>query len=218
MNSLHSIIYYSSNREKPEFEHKVIMNLVKNCGKIPIISVTQKPMPLGKNICVGDVGVSNFNMFRQMQIACKAATTKFVIHAEADCLYPPDYFTFTPPDDRCYRNNNLYVMGQGRDFFWEKKEGASHAQIVNRKTLLYRIEELFKGLPEWNTEEKNFPKERTKKDDIWDDIQYWTSDNPVVQIKTGNAMRHYTHSERIDIYELPYWGDGKILRGKMICD
>ncbi len=211
-----TIIYYSSNREREEFETRVIMNLVKNCGNIPIISVTQKPMPLGKNICVGDVGVSNFNMFRQMQIACQAAKTEFVVHAEADCLYPPDYFFFTSPDDRCYRNSNLYVMGRGRDFYWEKKEGASHAQIINRLTLLSRIEELFQGLPQWSSKEKNFPKERTGKDDIWDDIQYWRTDNPVVQIKTGDAMRHYTHSERIDTPSIPYWGDGKALRSR-IC-
>ena len=49
-----TIIYCSSNKELPEFEAKIVANLLKNCGDLPIISVTQKPMDLGRNICVGD--------------------------------------------------------------------------------------------------------------------------------------------------------------------
>jgi hypothetical protein len=112
-----AIIYYTSNREKPEFEQRIIDDLLLKCGDIPIISVSQKPIHLGKNICVGDVGASNFNMFRQIQIAREATDAEFVISAEADCLYPPDYFTFTPPDERCYRDNNLYVMRYRKDLF-----------------------------------------------------------------------------------------------------
>src|SRR5687768_2212371 len=112
-----TIIYYTSNREDSKFESKVQETLLKNCGGLPIISVSQKPIDLGTNICVGDMGVSGFNMFRQVQIACGAATTAFVISAEADCLYPPDYFEFSPPRlDACFRNSNLYVMPDKRDF------------------------------------------------------------------------------------------------------
>ena len=209
-----AIIYYTSNRESPGFEQRKVDDLLLKCGDIPIISVSQKPINLGKNICVGDVGASNFNMFRQIQIACQATEAEFVISAEADCLYPPDYFTFTPPDERCYRNSNLYVMGYRKDYFYKKEEGATHAQIINRKVYLKMLEEVFKDLPQWNREEKNFPKERTRKADIFDEIAYWETENPVVQIKTKNSMRFHTHSDRTPIYNLPYWGDSKDFRKK----
>ncbi|MCK9371410.1 hypothetical protein M0R04_15960, partial [Candidatus Dojkabacteria bacterium] len=96
MNNNATILYYSSQREKPEFEFKIIDNLLKVCGDLPIISITHFPMDLGHNICVGDVGCSGFNMFRQVLLGCEAANTTFIISAEADCLYPPDYFTFRP--------------------------------------------------------------------------------------------------------------------------
>lgn len=217
-----TIIYYTSNREDSGFESRVQENLLKVCGDLPIISVSQKPIDLGKNICVGDVGTSGFNMFRQVQIACEEATTDFVISAEADCLYPPDYFQFIPPRlDACYRSNNLYVMPDLRDFFFHKKEGATHAQIVGRKFYLDTLNKLFKDAPQWNAEEKNFPKERWRKEDVFDEIQYWTSKNPIFQIKTHKGMRYYTHSERIPIHTLPYWGSGKkarafFLKGKEI--
>lgn len=212
-----TIIYYTSNREDPGFEKKVQENLIENCGGLPIISVSQKPIDLGLNICVGDVGVSGFNMFRQVQIACEAAKTPFVISAEADCLYPPDYFEFVPPrPDACYRNSNLYVMPDRRDYFFYKKEGATHSQIVGREFYLQVLEKLFKGAPKWSIEEKNFPKERARKDDVFDEILYWQTENPVFQIKTHKGMRYYTHSDRTPILKLPYWGEGRAVRKKYL--
>lgn len=208
-----TLIYYTSNQEDPNFEKRVQENLLKVSGNLPIISVSQKPINLGKNICVGDVGVSGFNMFRQVQIACEQASTKFVISAEADCLYPPDYFKFIPPrDDVPYRDSNLYVMPDKRSFFFRKEEGATHAQIVGRNFYLSTLKKLFEGAPKWSTKEKNFPKERTKKSDIFQDIKYWKSKNPVFQIKTHRGMRYYTHSDRTPIPKLPYWGVGTKVR------
>ena len=208
-----TIIYYTSNRENPEFERRVQENLLKVCRGLPIISVSQKPINLGKNICIGDVGTSGFNMFRQVQIACEEAKTSFVISAEADCLYPPDYFQFIPPKlDLPYRNSNLYVMPDRRDFFFYKKEGATHAQIVGREFYLKVLKKLFKGAPKWSSQEKNFPKERCGKADIFDEILYWQTKNPVFQVKTHKGMRYYTHSDRTPIPSLPYWGSGKAVR------
>lgn len=207
-----SIIYCSSNREFPEFEQRIRNNILNVCGGLPIVSVTQRPIDFGTNICVGDdIGVSGFNFFRQSLIACEAAKTKFVISAEADCLYPPDYFTWIPPrDDVCYRNSNLYVMPQHRAFFWRKEEGATHSQIVGRTFYINRLKYLFTNAPQWSVEERNFPKERHKKEDVFEpnQIEYYETINPVVQIKTSQSMRHYTHSDRQDRHELPYWGSG----------
>lgn len=208
-----TIIYCSSNKERPEFEKRIIKTLLENSGGLPIISVTQKPMKLGKNICVGDdVGVSGFNFFRQTLIACEAARTEFVISAEADCLYPPDYFKFIPErDDVCYRNSNLYVMGNKRDYYFKKEGGATHAQVVGRQFYIDTLKKLFKGAPQWSATEKNFPKERYRKEDVFDDIIHYQTENPVVQIKTGDSMRHYTFSDRTPVYTIPFWGAGKII-------
>ncbi len=102
-------------------------------------------------------------------------------------------------------------MGQHRSYFYKKEEGATHAQIIGREYYIDMLVELFKGAPEWCIEERNFPKERTGQDDIFDKIEYYET-SPVVQIKTSQSMRHYTHSDRTPIYEIPYWGDGKKFR------
>ena len=210
-----TIIYYTSNREKPDFEERVRENILKVKGDLPIISVSHKPIDFGKNICVGDVGTSGFNMFRQVQIALREADTDFVISAESDCLYPPDYFQFIPPRlDMCYRTDNLYVMPDARDYFFYKKEGATHAQVIDRQFYLDTLNRLFQDAPEWSVEEKNFPKERLRQEDVFlpHEIAHWTTENPIFQIKTHRGMRYYTRSDRTPILELPYWGNGKSAR------
>jgi len=214
-----TIIYYSSNKEYPQFEQRIRDNVLKVCGDLPIVSVTQKPIDFGKNIVVGDVGASGFNMFRQVLIACKEAKTKFVISAEADCLYPPDYFTFVPErEDICYRSDNVYVMGQHRKYFFKKPGGATHAQIVGRQYYIDTLEKWLEGEPEWDATQKNFPKEKTgtKCEDVFwkTEIEYYQTENPVVQIKTSQSMRNYTSAIRDPIYTLPYWGCGGDFRKK----
>lgn len=214
-----TVIYYSSNKEKPEFEQKIRDNILQVCEDLPIISITQKPIDFGHNICVGDVGVSGFNMFRQVQIGLREAKTRFVVSAEADCLYPPDYFTFIPErDDLAYRDKNLYVMPQHRTYFWKKEEGATHAQVVSREFYLKTLEKLFGEGPEWSVKEMSFPRERSrhKQDDVFwrDKIAFYETANPVVQIKTSQSMRNYTNSDRISRKEIPYWGKAREFRKK----
>jgi hypothetical protein len=214
LKDLITIVFCSSNREHPIFEQRIRDSIIKNCGDIPIISVTQKPVDFGENICVGtSVGVSGFNYFAQTLIGCKKVKTPFVLSCDADCLYPPDHFQWVPPkDDVCYRNSNTFVMGDHRNYWYHKPEGATHSQIVGRDYYIETLEKLFDGAPKWSKEEKNFPKERHKKADVFDKIEYFETENPVFQIKTHRAMRHYTRSERVPIHTLPYWGDGKKIR------
>ena len=214
-----TIIYYTSNRENPEFERKIQENLLSICGNLPIISISHKPINLGKNICVGDVGASGFNMFRQVLIACEAATTKFVISAEADCLYPPDYFNFIPPrEDVCYRNNNTYIVAHNKDYYYKKNEGSTFSQIIGREFYIKRLKELFKDAPEWSVQEKSFPKERLGKADIFErkQIEHYTTENPCLSFKSGQGMRNYSHSDRTPIHDLPYWGTARELRKKYL--
>jgi len=218
-----SIFFCSSNREKPEFENKIKENILKNCGDIPIISVTQKPIDFGRNICVGDdIGVSGFNFFRQTQIALEEAKTRFVISVEADCLYPPEYFEFIPSrDDKCYRLENLFVLRIKRDCFHKKLTGATHAQIVNREFYLNRLNELFKGEEKWDPDQKNFPKEKFNKhrEDIFtkDEIEYFTLPSPVLQVKSRDSMRFYTACHEDKTYNsLPHWGTVKQMREKYL--
>lgn len=206
-----TVIYISSNREDPEFEKKIQQDLLTKVGGLPIISVTHKPTNLGKNIVVGDVGLSGFNICKQILIGCENATTDFVISAESDCLYPEDYFTYRPDrTDIPYRNTNIYVQKHKQDFCC-KKDSSLFSQIVGREFYIKRLKELFKDMPMWSTEYKNFPKEIHKK--LFNKYEYFETKNPCISFKTGNGLRRHSNTNEIPVYELPYWGSIKDLRG-----
>lgn len=208
-----SIIYISSNKETPEFEKKTRETLLKNCGGLPIVAVTQKPVDLGpnaKNIVIGDVGASGFNFCRQLQIATEEAKSKFVISAESDCIYDESYFQFRPPrEDIAYRNRNIYVLKYKQPFF--KKQSSTFSQVVGRDWFLNRLNYIFSytELPRWNMDMFSFPKEIGLK--FLDSYEYFETKYPSVSFKTGHGMRLHTITKDTPVYELPYWGEAQAL-------
>ena len=212
-----TILWISSNKEKPEFEQKIIKNLLENCGDLPIVAVTQKPVDLGpncKNIVVGQVGASGFNFCRQLHIGIQEVKTKYVISAESDCIYPPSYFEYRPPrEDIVYRNSNIYVLKYKQPLF--KKRSSSYAQISATKVFRDRLNFIFdRDLPQWNMEMFNFPKEIGLK--FLEGYEYFETDYPCISFKTGKGMRLHTVTKDTPIYELPYWGTLEEIKSKYL--
>lgn len=208
----YTVIYYTSNREEKRFEKKIKENLLKTCGDIPIISVSHRPIDLGVNICIGERQACNHNLFRQIQIGAKLATTPYVIHAESDCLYPPDYFNFELNDvNQSYKLMNNYILNEwGVDEYsgFYKKEFGTFSQITGREHLIKEIDDVLKDRPFWDERRKERPLElfrRLRWKLIW-------NDNPVISLKTGNGMNKHTKIVEPPIDEIPYWGTAHKLR------
>lgn len=211
-----AIIYVSSNREHPEFEQKIIDDMMPKKGDLPVFSVTQLLSIPGANKCVGDVGTSGFNFCRQLQMVVEMAKVDYVISCEADCLYSPDYFKFVPPMlNEVYRNINNYVLPYKSDVFYEK-DSQTAFQVAGRNTLLARLNKLLKGQPKWNTEMKNFPKEIGEP--FLESWETFKTKYGCFGIKTGDGMRKQTHHRREQIKKLPYWGSAKEIRKKYLCE
>lgn len=205
-----AVVYISSNREEYGFENKIILDMLSKKGDLPIFSVTQKPMDLGTNRCVGDVGTSGFNFCRQLQMVTELAKVDYVVSCEADCLYPPDYYTFVPPRlDTVYRNANNYVIGYKRDYF-SAKSSQTAFQIAGRDFLLDRLNLLLEGQPMWDTKMKNFPKEIGKP--FLEGWETFKTKYACLTIKTGQGMRRHTAAGSTKVYKLPYWGSAEGLR------
>ena len=150
-----TVIYYTSNREKTSFEDKICHALLKSKGDLPLISVSQQPMSLGTNICVGDVGAKQHHAYRQLLIGAEAATTKFVCTAESDFLYAPEYFQFHPSDiETFYLGRPCWVVHaqRGKQRTAHRKPDYTDAPlVVGRTTLIERLREMFTGLEYWSS-------------------------------------------------------------------
>ena len=209
-----AIIFISSNREKPEFENKIIQDMLNKKGDLPVYSVTQKPMDLGTNKYVGDVGTSGFNFCRQLQMVVEMVKVDYVISIEADCLYSPDYFTFVPPKlNTVYRNTNNYVIPYKQDFFYTK-DSQTAFQVAGRDFLLNRLNYLLKGQSLWDIKMKNFPKEIGKS--FLEEWETFKTKYACFGIKTGEGMRRQTNHGKEQITSLEYWGSAKSIRTKFI--
>lgn len=206
-----TIVYYTSNREDEKFESRIRKQLIESAGGLPIISVSQKPLTdCGKNICVGEQSCCNITLLKQILIGLKAAKTKYVLAAESDAVYPPEYFTFTPPtDDDVYVYSNVYIYytrnnrRRGLNSQFWKKRFTEGALMCNRKTWIKLIEKALEGIDGWDNDLAHKPKFFFTKDKY-----SWTSPSPVVSIKTGKGLRKNTavSLKHKPLDKLPYWG------------
>lgn len=162
MNDL-TIIYYTSNyldTKKPFFLKNTKEQLRKATEGLPIISVSQKPIDLGTNICLKDIGRSHLNIYKQILIGCKEAKTKYVAMAEDDILYsfehfrPHEYIKKMEDDVFYYDMNKVSIFTWIRPaiFTFRFKREVVNQLICNREFLIEALEERFKKV-EWLKEQ-----------------------------------------------------------------
>jgi glycosyltransferase involved in cell wall biosynthesis len=188
-----TIVYYTGNTEEESFEQKVRDNILRVKGNMPIISVSQKPIDFGKNICVGEIGKNYENAFKQVLIGLQEATTPYVVMCESDVLYPAKgYFDFVPTDPTViYTYDNVWLMWDriNRTRFY--KHGTTCGSIILSRELY--ISMLKDGNPNFFTP-----------DIKW---EHFTGE-PMINIKTRNGVSWGTTIEKgvRPVNSFPYWG------------
>lgn len=198
-------LYYTSNVEDGGFEEKIRANILKQKGNLPLISISQKPINFGRNICVGQHFSCYGNEFKQIQIGLQEVETEYVITTEADVLYPPDYFQFRPESGDYWRYGNVWVCYTNREqaYFKLYSDGA---QIMRTEFWRDRLEKAIGTKDDWFVEGdilEKLPSLPT------DPVYTWTSTNPVITFKTPHGVaKHTSLRKQVEpASSLPYWGD-----------
>ena len=195
--------------------------LLKSIGDTPLISVSQKPIDFGENICVGNIGRSQINIYKQVLIGAREARTKYIALCEDDCLYSPSHFTsFRPADDEFAYNFNrwgLYTWSNPPVFSNKKRIVLSQC-IASRDLIIETSKERFDHFPD----ESKIPLyhfaefgkyERHMGLTIRKAIRF-ESPEPTIMFSHPEAIgygvlgrRKGLGSERCD--DLPYWGTAR---------
>lgn len=197
-----TVIYYTANREDARFELVIRQRILHAAGDLPIISVSQKPIDFGTNLCVGEVGISNQNAHRQFQMGCAAATTEYVHAAESDTLYPPEYFQFVPDDPLCAYRTPIYLFRLGGIRFYRKKSSEA-ATVVGREYAIRAINKSLRNRGTWRDSlEHGREVPYTFRHGNW---RPFALSQPIISIKTPNQM-HSWHGYDEAVEELPFWG------------
>ena len=107
-----TILYITDNSLDYALFEKCRELLLKSADGLPIVSVSQKPIALGTNICVGDIGRSAISLSTQLLVGLESIDTKWVSMAEHDCVYSDEHFKYIPPSDKFiwYNTNNWFAQ------------------------------------------------------------------------------------------------------------
>lgn len=155
-----TVVYYTSNwldDKKPGFLDATRTQLVRAIGDRPLIVVSQKPVhsftPNFRNICVGEIGRSHLNLYKQILIGCIEAKTRYVALAEDDVLYSPEYFEHIPSP-----NTFAYNMCKWSIYSWVepamyafKHRAVINSLIAERNLFVESLEERFARYPDPTT-------------------------------------------------------------------
>ena len=210
-----TVVYYTANHENINFEDKIKRNLLKNINGLPLISVSQLPIDFGKNICVGEVGRSSYNQWRQLQIGVSTVKTKFVALAESDFLYTQEHFSFKPEaEDIFYAPLKVYQLCTMKfrlnKFIPMHRRYREGASIVGKDYLLETLDSIL-GPEMWKTGIE-IPSKMLPHLFLDKNISLFRNRIPLVTFRTDAGMHRHIHDDHpTGVDALPFWGDAKSL-------
>ena len=169
------IVYYTDNQLETSLAEAVRKNLATAAGPIPIISVSQKPLNFGRNICVGEKPKTAQSMYEQILIGLEAAPDNSVVYlCEHDVFYHPSHFAKVPKDNGAfYFNRNRYYWWVGDDSFYRASGSKALSQAVVTKE--YALAHVKQRLDNWVP----FFKVRRYS---------WNSSRPNIDVRHGNNL------------------------------
>jgi len=214
-----TVIYYTANRLKENFAENVRKQLKTTIGKLPLISLSKKPMDFGLNICEGNTESSVINIYKALLMGAKAAKTKYVALAEDDTLYPPHhFFEYLPPEDTFAFNFSRWNF-----FTWSRPPCFSLRSrrilatlIAPRQLLIQDLEERFASYPDASKIplslmvepgrdlEQRLGVAPKKAIDFYSNIPVVVFSHPEALGFQGLGKRKATG--KIKAIEIPYWG------------
>ena len=109
MNDL-TLVYYSANAINPWFAENVRAHLVTTAWDYPIISVTQGPVGFGRNVDVGPLGQSVYNVYWQILLGARLARTPYIACCEDDTLYSRGHLAYRPPPEMFAYNGQRWHL------------------------------------------------------------------------------------------------------------
>jgi hypothetical protein len=90
------------------------------------------------------------NIYRQMMLLSKMATTPYVAMVEDDCLYPAEHFAYRPPLDTFAYNTHRWSLFMWGDPIYSIRNRLSNCSLIApRELLIEAVEERFAKHPTW---------------------------------------------------------------------
>jgi hypothetical protein len=106
-----TVLYITDNCLLERIANVCKHHLLKALNGKRLITVSQKPVDFGENVCVGDIGRSGYSISVQLRKGLELIDTDFVAIAEHDCVYAGEHFDWIPPDkENFYYNVSCWLL------------------------------------------------------------------------------------------------------------
>jgi len=146
---MRTIIYLTDNSLDAEITALCQRVLLEAAGDIRILSVSQKPIDFGVNLCMGNMGRNWLSLYKQLLMGARTVDTEWVVIAEHDCLYTPEHLNYTPGNGTAFwYNDNRWLVQWGGNhpelngmYSWWPGGLALSQLICNRELLVACIAE-----------------------------------------------------------------------------
>ena len=219
------IIYYTDNVPSEMFMSIIQGQILRACGDISIISVSQLPIAFGRNIVMPGIGRSNLSMYRQILTGLEASDADIVYFVEHDVIYHPSHFDFVPPDNTAFwYDRNVWKVRESDGQAVYYRTSALSLMTCYRDIAVEhyqeRVEKQANGtLPRWAGHEPGH--HLAPKGLGLIPAKYFTSEHPCIDIRHKNNKtqadrfrKESFHSEKSIrdwqlADEVPYWGRTK---------
>jgi len=219
-----TLLYYTANTISETVAETVRNHLLEvTKGKYPIVSVSQKPIDFGKNICVGVIGKSHYNCYKQIYTGALAVKTKYLACCEDDSLYNTEYFSHRPSSNDSFAYNLNWWYAE-ETCFWHKTtphDTGMFQCICSTKELIRVLRARFDKYP------TSPPINNRKEQKTWQEpgrndtkfgipnakIEYFESQEPTLVFNYYGSMGGLRGSRRPQISTkfLPNWGSASDL-------
>jgi hypothetical protein len=159
-----TIIYLTDNTLDDTLMELCQRILLREAGDLPIVSVSQKPIDFGLNLCVGDIGRNWLSLYKQILMGCRAVKAGWVAIAEHDCLYNHEHFAYRPDDPGVFwYNDHMWLVQWGGNhpelngmYSWWPKRLALSQLICDRDLLIESVSERVHILEAGDSFDKSF--------------------------------------------------------------
>ena len=146
-----TILYVTDNTIQETARQKIAAYLLSVADGCPIVSVSQKPVDLGDNICLGEIGKSKFNEYMQILIGALQVRTKYIACVDDDVLYTPEHFEYRPAEDVFSYETNYWFALPGWEYYWREhdpeRRGGMWGCIVPTELLISNLACRFEKYP-----------------------------------------------------------------------
>ena len=230
MNNDITAIFLTQNEVPDEwmkFHNKVLLEALDGA---PLITLSRKPMNLGKNI-LQDKPKSMSNIYWQLLRGAKMATTDYIAVVEDDSLYPREHFLQRPSKNKIGYNMNhwsLFTWITSHHpypiYSWRNRRG-NYSMLSYRKLVIECLEERFKkfpnGTPDKITGEIGRHMVERNMGITLRDVEEFETTVSIINFNHSNAsddlqIRQRKSLGEIRAYDIPYWRRAENLVKKWI--